>query len=145
MRTPIEHLFGSLKDMGDEQALEEMIFERYAAEATFEDPLQQARGRKAILKMYQDMARVFPDMSATLKRQACDGDSHVAEWEMTFRSRLWPKAITISGVTWLTLDSQQRIVAHVDYWDLWQFLRRALPIPAALLERLPEPLRHLIE
>lgn len=145
MSTPIEHLFDGLKDFSDEQALEEMVFERYAAEAHFQDPLQKAQGRKEILKTYRDMVRIFPDMSATLKRQASDGDSHVAEWEMTFRTRLWPRAITISGVTWLTVDNQQRIISHVDYWDLWQFLRRALPIPEALIERLPEPLRHLID
>ena len=145
MRTPMRQMFDNLKNLGDEQALEEMVFELYAPEALFQDPLQKARGRKEILKMYQDLSRIFPDMSAELISEACDGDTHVAEWSMTFRSRLWPKAVTIDGSTWLDLDKHGLILAHRDYWDLWQFLRRALPIPSALLDRIPEPLRHLLD
>lgn len=144
MRTPVRTLFDNLKHLGDPQALEEMVFELYAPEALFQDPLQKARGRKEIIKMYSDLVKIFPDMSAELVSEINKGDTHVAEWRMTFRSRLWPKAINIDGSTWLDLDHNGLILAHRDYWDLWQFLRRALPIPGALLDRLPEPLRHLL-
>jgi hypothetical protein len=144
MRSPIQVMMDNLNRLENEQALEEMVFELYAPEATFEDPIQKVRGRKAIVGMYKDMVKIFPELSAVLKREIRTEQVHVAEWDMTFKSRFWPKAITISGTSWLEVDNKGLILSHKDYWDLWQFVRRAVTLPEALLERLPEPLRHLL-
>ncbi|MFN3714552.1 MAG: nuclear transport factor 2 family protein [Alcanivoracaceae bacterium] len=144
MRSPIQVMMDNLNRLENEQALEEMVFELYAPEATFEDPIQKVRGRKAIVGMYQDMVKIFPELTAVLKREVRNEQIHVAEWDMTFKSRYWPKAITLSGTSWLELDNKGMILSHKDYWDLWQFVRRAVALPEALLERLPEPLRHLL-
>jgi hypothetical protein len=144
MRSPIQVMMDNLNRLENEQALEEMVFELYAPEATFEDPIQKVRGRKAIVGMYQDMVKIFPELTAVLKREVRNEQTHVAEWDMTFKSRYWPKAITLSGTSWLEVDNKGLILAHKDYWDLWQFVRRAVTLPEGLLERLPEPLRHLL-
>ena len=144
MRSPMQIMVDNLNQLDSDQALEEMVFELYAADASFEDPIQKVRGRKAIVGMYRDLVKIFPDLSATLRREVRADHAHVAEWDMTFKSKYWPKAITLSGTTWLELDNKGMILAHRDYWDLWQFVRRAVPVPEKLAEKLPEPLRHLL-
>lgn len=144
MRSPMQVMMDNLNQLESDQALEEMVFELYAPDATFEDPLQRVRGRKAIVDMYRDLVKIFPELSAVMKREVRTEHAHVAEWDMTFKSKFWPKAITISGTTWLEVDSKGMILGHKDYWDLWQFVRRAVTLPEALVERLPEPLRHLL-
>lgn len=144
MRSPKQVMMDNLNQLESDQALEEMVFELYAPEATFEDPLQRVRGRKAIVAVYRDLVKIFPELSAAMKREVRTEHTHVAEWDMTFKSKLWPKAITISGTTWLEVDNKGMILAHKDYWDLWQFVRRAVRLPEALVERLPESLRHLL-
>lgn len=144
MRSPMQVMMDNLNQLESDQALEEMVFELYAPDATFEDPLQRVRGRKAIVGMYRDLVKIFPELSAVMKREVRTEHAHVAEWDMTFKSKFWPKAITISGTTWLEVDSKGMILGHKDYWDLWQFVRRAVTLPEALVERLPEPLRHLL-
>lgn len=144
MRSPMQVMLDNLNQLENDQALETMVFELYAADATFEDPIQKVRGRKAIVGMYQDMVKIFPELSAVMKREVRNEHVHVAEWDMTFKAKYWPKAITISGTTWLEVDSKGMILSHKDYWDLWQFVRRAVSLPDALVERLPEPLRHLL-
>ena len=144
MRSPMQVMMDNLNQLENDQALEDMVFELYAPDATFEDPLQQVRGRKAIVGVYRDLVKIFPELNAVMKREVRTEHAHVAEWDMTFKSRFWPKAITISGTTWLEVDHKRMILAHKDYWDLWQFVRRAVTLPEALVERLPEPLRHLL-
>ena len=144
MRSPKQVMMDNLNQLESDQALEEMVFELYAPEATFEDPLQRVRGRKAIVAVYRDLVKIFPELSAVMKREVRTEHTHVAEWDMTFKSKFWPKAITTAGTTWLEVDNKGMILAHKDYWDLWQFVRRAVRLPEALVERLPEPLRHLL-
>ena len=144
MRSPMQVMLDNLNQLENDQALETMVFELYAADATFEDPIQKVRGRKAIVGMYQDMVKIFPELSAGMKREGRNEHVHLAEGDMTFKAKYCPKAITISGTTWLEVDSKGMILSHKDYWDLWQFVRRAVSLPDALVERLPEPLRHLL-
>lgn len=144
MSSTLEQLFGYVNRMHDPQALEEMVFELYAPEATFADPVQKAQGRKEILKMYQDMLRVFPEIGITLLREIENDDLAVAEWEMTFKSKYWPVRIPLKGTTWLSLDNQGRVTEHQDYWDLLEFLKGSLPLQAVLDERLPEPAKKLL-
>ena len=126
MRSPKQVMMDNLNQLESDQALEEMVFELYVPEATFEDLLQRVRGRKAIVAVYRDLVKIFPELSAVMKREVRTEHTHVAEWDMTFKSKFGPKAITISGTTWLEVDNKGMILAHKDYWDLWQFVRRAV-------------------
>lgn len=144
MRSPMQIMVDNLNSLDSDQALEEMVFELYAPEASFEDPIQKVRGRKAIVGMYRDLLRLFPELSATLRREVRSEHTLVAEWDMTFKAKYWPKTITLAGTTWLELDNKGLILSHRDYWDLWQFVRRAVPVPDKLMEKLPEPLKHLL-
>ena len=144
MRATIDRMFDYLPRLDDEAALEEMVYEFYAPEAIFADPIQKARGRKEILGMYRDMQRIFPQIGATLLRQVHDTSLEVAEWEMTFKPKYWPATIPLQGTTWLELDNQGRVTNHQDYWDLWEFLRGTMPVQEIIGERLPEPLKRLL-
>lgn len=144
MRSTVEKMFDYLPRIDDEAALEEMVYELYAPDATFADPLQKAQGRKGILGMYRDMQRVFSQIDATLLQHIDSDGREVAEWEMVFKSRYWPTAIPLRGTTWLELDSQGRVTRHQDYWDLWEFLRASIPIQEIIGDRIPEPLKNLL-
>lgn len=144
MAGTIEHLFELVDRLNDDHALEEAVFELYAPEAVFADPIQTVQGRKDILKMYRDMVKLFPEISATLKAKIESETLACGEWQMTFKPKYWPSTITLNGTSWLELDNQGRILRHQDYWDLWEFLRGGLPIQELLGERLPEPLKKLL-
>ena len=144
MRSTIESMFGYLPRIEDDSALEEMVYELYTPDATFADPLQKAQGRKAILGVYRDMQRIFPQIDATLLQQISSDQREVAEWEMIFKPKYWPSAIPLRGTTWLELDSQGRVARHQDYWDLWEFLRASVPIQEIIGDRVPEPLKNLL-
>ena len=111
MRSPMQVMMDNLNQLENDKALEDMVFELYAADATFEDPIQRVRGRKAIVGMYQDLVKIFPELSAVMKREVRTEHAHVAEWDMTFKSKFWPKAITISGTTWLEVDHKGMILS----------------------------------
>ena len=142
--TTLNTLFDLVNDLDNDTLLEERVFECYAPDAIFSDPVQTVRGRKAILKMYRDMLKVFPEIGATLINQVDNGNLACAEWEMTFKPKYWPATITLRGTSWLELDNKGLILRHQDYWDLWEFLRGGLPIQELLGERLPEPLKKLL-
>ncbi len=139
MATIIDKLFSYMGQLSDDAALEDMVFEHYAPEAYFADPVQKAQGRKEVLRMYRNLGRMFPDISIAILRQLDRDDCVVAEWEMTFKSKYWPVTIPLRGTTWLTLDNQGRILDHRDYWDLVAFLKAGIPLPDT-----PEPVQRLL-
>lgn len=144
MRSTAERIFEHLPRLDGDAGLEEMVEELYAPDATFADPIQKANGREAILDMYRDMQRIFPQIDARLLRQLNGDRREVVEWEMTFKPKFWPSTIPLQGTTWLELDKQGRITNHQDYWDLWEFLRGSMPLQELIAERIPEPLKALL-
>ncbi len=144
MRSTAERIFDYLPRLDGDAGLEEMVQELYAPDATFADPIQKAAGHDAILEMYRDMQRIFPQIDASLLRRISDDRREVVEWEMTFKPKYWPTTIPLQGTTWLELDENGRITNHQDYWDLWEFLRGTMPLQELVAERIPEPLKALL-
>lgn len=117
----------------------------YTVDAYFEDPVQKLDGRQAIRDMYFSMDKMFNDVGIEITEEVKQGDTVVLRWVMTFKIKRWlPIELSLPGVSWLTLDSSEKCVSHVDYWDALGVLGQMFPIRKMLNKFLPNKVAGLL-
>ena len=99
----------------------------YAPDVFFQDPLNEFRGVKRYQEMIGFLSRWFADLKMELHDIQRNGDTIKTEWTLRWRSPLpWQPQIAITGRSELTLNSEEQIVSHIDYWDCsrWDVLKQ---------------------
>jgi hypothetical protein len=144
MLSKAETMMRMLDDIHQPGVIDELVDEFYADGAYFEDPLQRAEGLRAIKKMWRSMTTIFDAIDGEIISEVEQGNQCVVQWEMRFKYKVWPVEVTLPGVTWLTLDDAGKCTSHVDYWDVWAFLRRSFPVVKPVVRFFPPALRRLL-
>lgn len=104
---------------------ENQTFEIYADEVYFKDPLNEFRG----VKRYQDMIGFLDTFFSNIEMEVHDINLTEAviktEWTLNMTSPLpWQPRLSIPGWSELTVNEQNLISSHIDYWQIspWQVL-----------------------
>ncbi|MEM7761517.1 MAG: DUF2358 domain-containing protein [Cyanobacteria bacterium P01_A01_bin.40] len=104
---------------------ENQTFEIYADEVYFKDPLNEFRG----VKRYQDMISFLDTFFSNIEMEVHDinltGEVIKTEWTLNMTSPLpWQPRLSIPGWSELTVNKQNLISSHIDYWHIspWQVL-----------------------
>lgn len=99
----------------------------YAADVYFKDPLTQFRGITRYQEMINFITTWFRDVKMEVHHISRVGDTIETKWTLYWTSPLpWKPRIAISGSSELILNSEGKIVSHIDYWDCsrWDVLRQ---------------------
>jgi hypothetical protein len=90
----------------------------YDPNVYFKDPLTAFRGIERYQKMIQFMAQWFKDIDLQLHQIDQQDDLIQSQWTLTWTTPLpWQPRITITGRSELTLNADNLINSHIDYWD----------------------------
>ncbi|MDB9313294.1 DUF2358 domain-containing protein [Spirulina sp. CS-785/01] len=91
----------------------------YAPDVYFKDPMTEFRGIQKYQEMIGFMQKWFKDIQMDLHHIE-QQDHHIyTRWTLHWTTPLpWQPRISIPGTSELTLNPQNLIVSHIDYWDI---------------------------
>lgn len=115
----------------------DQTYDIYAPDVYFQDPLNSFRGIDRYRQMIGFIERWFQEPHLELHEIQQFGQQITTRWTLSWITPLpWRPRITIPGWSELTLNDQNLIVRHVDYWHcsrlavVWQhFCPRNLERP----------------
>ena len=112
----------------------DQTYDIYADNVYFQDPLNQFRGIKRYREMIGFMGQWFQAIKMDVHAIEQQGNIINTRWTLHWITPLpWRPRIAISGRSQLTLDDNNLIISHIDYWDCsrWDVLRQHLPFPGS--------------
>jgi hypothetical protein len=93
-------------------------YELYADNVYFKDPLNEFRGLKKYKMLIQFMGTWFQNIKMDLHDIAQDKNIIYMKWTLNWTTPVpWKPRIAIPGRSELTLDENQKIISHIDYWN----------------------------
>jgi Uncharacterized conserved protein (DUF2358) len=96
---------------------ENQTYSIYAENVYFQDPLNKFTGLERYKKMIKFIHTWFINCKMDVHDLKQDGNNIKTEWTLSWNSPLpWKPKISISGWSELSLDSDNLICSHIDYW-----------------------------
>ena len=90
----------------------------YAPDVYFQDPLNKFRGVKRYKQMINFIQTFFLNPKMDLHDIQRLENTIKTEWTLSWNTPLpWKPRISISGWSELSLNSDNLIVSHIDYWN----------------------------
>jgi len=101
----------------------------YASCVYFKDPLNEFRGIERYQQMINFITTWFKDIKMDLHDIHREGDTIFTEWTLNWTTPLpWRPRIAIPGRSELTLNQEDLIMSHIDYWHCssWDVIQQHL-------------------
>ncbi len=96
---------------------ENQTYSIYAENVYFQDPLNKFTGVERYKKMINFIQTWFINCKMDVHDIKQDGNNIKTEWTLNWNSPLpWKPKISISGWSELSLDADNLICSHIDYW-----------------------------
>ncbi len=102
-------------------------FDIYADNVYFKDPLNEFRGVKRYRMMIGFLGSFFGNVEMELHEITRQDKQIKTEWTLNMTSPLpWKPRLSIPGWSELTVNKDNLIVSHIDYWHIspWNVLRQ---------------------
>ena len=100
-------------------------YDIYADKVYFKDPLNEFRGVKRYRSMISFLSSFFSNIEMEVHHLSQDGTTVKTEWTLNMTPPLpWKPRLSIPGWSELTINEQNLITSHIDYWRIspWQVL-----------------------
>jgi ketosteroid isomerase-like protein len=98
----------------------------FSESATFKDPFNAVRGRRAIRQVFEHMFRTTRSPRFRIHDWMCAGNAAFIRWRFT--CSLKGRGIDVTGVSHVEFDGSGRVTAHIDYWDAAEGMYERLPV-----------------
>lgn len=105
---------------------EDQTYEIYADNVYFKDPLNEFRGVEKYRSMIGFLGTFFSDIEMEVHNISQE-EAIVTEWTLHLTPPLpWKPRLSIPGWSELTINQQNLIASHVDYWHIspWEVLQQ---------------------
>ncbi|MGG6298179.1 DUF2358 domain-containing protein [Leptolyngbya sp. AN02str] len=100
----------------------QQTFSIYAEDVYFKDPMTQFRGRDRYQQMLGFIETWFRNIRLDLHNMQRTDNFIRTDWTLSWNTPLpWQPRISISGWSELTVNDQELISSHVDYWHCSRF------------------------
>lgn len=100
----------------------DQTYELYADDVYYKDPLNEFRGLKKYKMLIQFMSTAFQAIKMDLHEITQDKNIIYMKWTLNWTTPVpWKPRIAIPGRSELTLDENQKIISHIDYWHCSRF------------------------
>ena len=100
----------------------------------FKDPFNDVRGPGAMQRVFRHMFENVDNIRFTVHHVALAGDTCFMDWR--FEGRLGGRDWSFEGASVITLDTDGKVVAHIDHWDAASAFYECLPVIGWLLARI---------
>lgn len=107
-----------------------LLSQVYRADIQFIDPAHEINGLDSLTHYFTSLYQNLESIDFTFHDLMEQTNSGCVQWEMTFchKSLSRGKPITVSGVTFIRFDDDQKVYFHRDYFDLGAMLYERIPL-----------------
>lgn len=105
----------------------------YAQNVYFKDPFHENSGVESIHQLFMDMYLNLHDPGFEIVEYVDQKNIIYVKWNFIFAFKPGGKIQSFEGVSRIELDSKEKIISHVDYWDAGEHIYAKLPILGPLI------------
>lgn len=104
-----------------------------APDIRFKDPWNDVRGVDAFLRIHARMFAQVRHPRFAVLHIVQDGRVGYLRWRFDFSDKRGRRAFSVEGMTEIHLDAQDRIVQHIDHFDVAGQIYERVPVLGAVL------------
>ena len=125
----ISHFFESLNQETSVKAFRAI----YDDTAVFKDPFNEVKGVEAVHKIFAHMYDNLDNPRFVITEYIGTADTAYVKWDFIFTFKGEKKEQCFEGVSRLTLNDQDRVISHTDYWDAAEHIYEHFPLLGSVL------------
>lgn len=110
--------------------------EIYAEDVRFRDPVHAIEGREALREYLARLYDGVEDCHFDYGEVLSDDRRAMIAWTMRFRHRRFNKGRTIEVVGVSSIEFDDKVTRHHDYFDMGQMIYERVPVLGALIRRI---------
>ena len=92
----------------------------------FEDPFNKVYGIENFKRIFSNTLKNLDDVEFKVLNIISKNNIHIIKWEMIYFA--FNKNNSILGLSEVTIDTNEKIVSHIDYWDSYNNFYIKIPI-----------------
>ena len=92
----------------------------------FEDPFNKVYGIENFKKIFSNTLKNLDDVEFKVLNIISKNNIYIIKWEMIYFA--FNKNNSIFGLSEVTIDTNEKIVSHIDYWDSYNNFYVKIPI-----------------
>ncbi len=105
----------------------------YARDVYFKDPFNQTHGVPAVYEIFQEMYAKLDTPRFEILECISEGKVCYVKWRFIFCFKGKSEEQGFEGVSRLTIDAEDKIVSHIDYWDAAEQVYEKIPLIGSIL------------
>ncbi len=107
----------------------------YDEDARFSDPIHEIKGLESIERYFSSAMAGVTACRFDFDRVSVTEETAFLEWRMRFmHPRLAKHEICVKGIS--VIEFQEKVIAHVDYYDVGEMLYEHVPLLGRVIRRL---------
>ena len=110
--------------------------EIYARDVYFKDPFNQTHGVPAVYEIFQEMYMTLDTPRFEILECVDKGQVAYVKWRFIFYFKGKSEEQGFEGVSRLTVNAEDKIVSHIDYWDAAEQVYEKIPLIGSILRYL---------
>ncbi|MFK2821639.1 nuclear transport factor 2 family protein [Arcobacter sp. YIC-80] len=105
----------------------------FSDDVYFEDPFQKTKGIQAIYNIFNEMYKTIDEPRFLVKEIIQNDDIAYLQWNFMFKYKNSKNMESFTGVSRVQLDSQGKVISHIDYWDAASNIYEKIPVLKSIL------------
>lgn len=105
----------------------------FSDDVYFEDPFQKTKGIEAIYKIFDHMYKTVEEPRFIVKEIIQKDNIAYLQWNFIFKYKNSRNIESFTGVSRVELNSENKVMSHIDYWDSASNIYEKIPFLNSVL------------
>ena len=105
----------------------------YDDEVKFKDPFNEVEGVSAVHRIFAHMYENLDDPRFVIEEYIESQNVAYVKWDFIFTFKGEKKDNSFEGVSRLEMNSNGKVISHVDFWDAAEHIYEKMPLLGSLL------------
>jgi hypothetical protein len=125
----LTHFFETLNDKVQIESFQTI----YDDSVIFKDPFNDVKGITAVYEIFEHMYKSLKKPRFVVKEYITKENVVYVKWDFIFAFKGEKNENSFEGVSRLEINTEGKVVSHVDFWDAAEHMYEKMPIVGSLL------------
>lgn len=120
-----------------------LVYEFYATDVKFEDPIGSHDGVESVKKYYENLYQNVESIRFDFSHHVCEADQCVSMWTMHLKAKKLNggEPIAVIGNSFFKFNKEGKVAYHRDYFDMGEFIYERIPVLKNIINFIKERLK----
>lgn len=105
----------------------------YDDKVSFKDPFNEVKGIKAVYSIFAHMYGNLDNPRFVITEYLDKQNIIYVKWDFLFAFKGAKEESSFEGVSRLTVNEEDKVISHIDYWDAAEHMYEKMPLVGSLL------------